>query len=488
MVDRLEYTASQLNRLGNLVADFVTQYLSDLEELDVSPASITPEKVQQSLEEPLPLEAQGLDEVWSDFLDGVVGHSVRVGHPQFLAWIRTSPLAGAVFAEALAAALNQSVAVWDGAPAATEVEKVVVRWLIEISGYDPQGGGILTSGGSMANFTGLLAALSSLYPHIREKGVRSAPPLAVYLTSQTHYSVHKAVEMMGVGREAIRTVPVDGALRMDADALAARIRMDREKGIQPLAVVATLGTTSTGTCDDLLSLGHVCREEEVWLHVDGAYGGVAGLIPGKKHLVRGLSEVDSFVLDPHKNLFMPFEAGCLLVRNLDHLRSAFAVKTDYLPNTEDGLTRDPPLRHHFRDYGPQLSRGFRALKIYLTLKLYGMNAIAKEIAREYDLAEEFAEVIDGEGDFETLADVALGVVAFRYLPRDIADRERVNALNAKMVEELQRRGKVFLSKIVAQGRVGFRACFVSHRTRSSHLQRVLDEVREVSQVVQGKGD
>ncbi|MFO8036527.1 MAG: pyridoxal-dependent decarboxylase [Anaerolineales bacterium] len=488
MGDRLEHTASQLNRLGDLVADFVAQYLSDLEELDVSPASITPEEVQKSLSEPLPLEAQELDEVWSDFQDSVVDQSVRVGHPQFLAWIRTSPLGGAVFAEALAAALNQSVAVWDGAPAATEVEKMVIQWLIEISGYDPQGGGILTSGGSMANFTGLLAALSSVFPRVREQGVRDGPPLAVYLTSQTHYSVHKAVEMMGVGRKAIRTVPVDDDLRMDAEALAARIRGDRQKGTQPLAVVATLGTTSTGSCDDLLSLGRVCREEKVWLHVDGAYGGVAGLIPGKRHLVRGLSEADSFVLDPHKNLFMPFEAGCLLVRDLDHLRSAFAVRTDYLPNTEGGLIREQSLRHHFRDYGPQLSRGFRALKIYLTLKLYGLNDIAKEIAREYDLAEKFAGMIHRAEDFETLADVALGVVAFRYLPRDTMDRERVNAFNAEMVEELQRRGKVFLSKIVVQGQVGFRACFVSHRTRSSHLQGVLDEVREVARVVQGMGE
>lgn len=478
----LELSSLEMRDLGELVSDFVLQYLQTLEEFDAAPENLSPAEVRQRVSEPLPLEGQEVENVWAHFQERVVSRSVRVGHPQFLAWIRSSPVGGAVFAEALAAALNQSVAVWEGAPAATEVERQVINWLIEISGYHPGGGGILTSGGSMANFSGLLAARSSLMPEVRQQGLRRGGPAAVYLTSQTHYSVHKGVEMMGLGRETIRSIPVDQHLRMDPDRLREQIDFDRRAGVRPMAVVATVGTTSTGACDDLVAISRVCREEEVWLHVDGAYGGSAALVSGKGHLLEGVDRADSYVLDPHKNLFMPFEAGCLLVRDPAHLRAAFGVITDYLPNTEDS-GGGGGAGVHFRDYGPQLSRTFRALKIYLALKLYGVKAIADEIEREYGLAEAFAGMIRKARDFQLLAEPELGVVAFRYLPEERVGRETLNRIHVRMVDVLQQRGKVFLSRVNVRDRIGFRACFVSHRTRRRHLDRILEELRRVAVLV-----
>jgi len=479
MDDGLELSSTTLDDVGELVKEFIRAHFEELDRGPVSSRNLSASEVGKIISEPLPGKAQEVDHVWQDFLQRVVGQSVRVGHPRFLAWIRTSPLAGAVYAEALAAALNQSVAVWDGAPAATEVEKQVLRWIIEISGFHPGGGGILTSGGSMANFSGLLAARSAVFPAVRQQGLRDGPQLAVYLTSQTHYSVHKALDMMGLGREAARTVSIDEKLKMDPGDLREHLQRDRQSGVRPMAVVATVGTTSTGTCDDLRKINRVCREEGVWLHVDGAYGGFASLVPDRQQVLEGIRGADSFVLDPHKNLFMPFEAGCLLVRNPDHLRDAFGVATDYLPNTEDGRGEEARRRHHFRDYGPQLSRSFRALKIYLSLKLYGVEAIAAEIQRQYQLAGTFADKVRAAEDFELMVEPELGVVAFRCLPPEVTAGEELNRLQKQVVDRLHRRGKVYLSRVEVQGRAGLRACFVSHRTRLPHLDQVLDEVRTV---------
>jgi len=476
MTEPLEYSPEQIRDFASRLGEDLVQYLVDLGQGPVSPADLSPRGVRRILNEPLPVHGQGLDQVREDLLARVLPHSVRVGHPFFLAWIRASPLAVAVFSEAVTAALNQSVAVWEGAPAATTVENLVIDWLVELSGYREGARGILTSGGSMANFSGLAAARSRAAPGVREHGLRAAPQLMVYLTGEAHYSVQKAVEMLGIGRCGIRVVPTDDDLRMDPSALRALIREDRAGSRKPMAVAATLGTTSTGGCDDLEVLAEVCRDEDVWLHVDGAYGGLARSVRGKEPLARGLEKADSFVLDPHKNLFMPFEAGCLLVRDQSALHRAFAVRTDYLPNTERG-DREREAPHHFRDYGPQLSREFRALKIYLSLKAYGAQAITAELAREYRLAEEFAILIEEADDFRTLAEVSLGVTAFQYQPPGMEVGEKLNRINARLVEDVQHRGRVFLSKVRVREDVGFRACFVSHRTRRAHLPVILDEVR-----------
>ena len=478
----LELSPDQLHHLGDRVVQFITQHLISLDQQPILPECMGTQELRALLDEPLPRRPQGVDAALDDFLGKVAANSARVGHPRFLGWIRTSPLAAAIYAEAMAAALNQSVAVWDGAPSATEVELRVIEWLKELAGYAPGAGGILTSGGSMANFVCLQAARAAADPQARQEGLAGKPPFTLYTTTETHYCVPKAAEMMGIGRQYVHQVPLDGELRMDPQALVELLLADRQAGLRPLAVVATLGTVNSGACDDLVRLGRVCREMGVWLHVDGAYGGLAALTPETRPLAAGLAEVDSLVFDPHKGLYIPFEAGCAMVRRPEFMRAAFAVETDYLPNTEPG---DSGGLFHFRDYGPQLSRSFRALKIYLVLKIYGVDAIAAALSSQYRLAAELAARIQAasvrDGDLELVAPAPLGIVAFRYrAPAPAVESDPsawLDGLNRKIVSALQRRGRVFLSSTRIRGQVALRACFISHRTQAPDLDMILDEVR-----------
>ncbi len=472
-----ELSPAAIRELGRWVADYVTDYLSALGELPIASPDATPKRVRALLAEPLPRQPQGMAAALDDFQTKIAAPSVRVGHPRFLAWMRTSPLAGAVFAEALAAALNQSVAVWQGAPAATETERLVLRWLLELSGYAPEAEGILTSGGSMANFVGLLLARQAAFPDVREHGVRRLPPVAFYLSPETHYSAVKAIEMMGFGKDAVRCVPTDRARRMHPPSLRRAIRRDRKQGVRPVAAVATLGTTATGACDPIEEIAAVCAEEGVWLHVDGAYGGLSASIATAAPCARGLAQADSFSVDPHKTLFVPFEAGAVFTRHRGLLPATFGTHAAYLPNAEDE-------GFHFRDYGPQLSRNFRALKIYLTLKIYGADAILQTWERLHRLAARFAAHIEEAADFQLLAPASLGIVAFRYAPPETDEAAR-NALNKALVPVLQRRGEAFLSLTHLGETEALRACFISYRTTEEDLPRLLDAVRAAARALQG---
>ncbi|HEX9027888.1 MAG TPA: pyridoxal-dependent decarboxylase [Anaerolineales bacterium] len=479
----MELDPTELQNLGERVVEFITRYLVTLQDQIILPEGLSPQSLHSLMNEPLPRKPQGVEAAFQDFQAKIAANSARVGHPRFMGWIRTSPLAVAIYSEALAATLNQSVAVWDGAPAATEVELRVIEWLKEMSGYAPEAGGLLVSGGSMANFVCLQAARAAADPQARLLGLAGQPPFTIYITRETHYCISKAAEMMGIGRRFIRKIPVDAALRMDPNALAEQIQADRQAGLRPMAVAATLGTVNSGACDDLIALGQVCRELGVWLHVDGAYGGLSALVPEKRHLAAGLSEADSLVFDPHKGLYVPFEAGCALVLEPAYLRQAFSMEADYLPNTDDDGTGP----FHFRDYGPQLSRSFRALKIYMALKAYGVEAIAGAIARQYQLAAELARRVQADPELELLAPVQLGIVAFRYrgsvgITHSISSAE-LDLLNTQVVQELQRRGRVFLSSTHLQNQVALRACFVSYRTQESDLELILDEVRSAGRAL-----
>ena len=464
-----------MREMGQWVVDFVVEHLTTLSEQPIVAPDVTPSRLQALLDEPLPRAPQGMETALSDFRHKIAASSVRVGHPRFLAWMRTSPLAGAVFAEALAAALNQSVAVWQGAPAATETERLVLRWLLDLSGYAPDAEGILTSGGSMANFVGMLLARQAVFPEVRQKGLRAMPPAAVYLSPEAHYSQVKAVEMMGLGKDAVRCVPVDAARRMRPDALQAAIRVDKQRGIVPLAVGATIGTTAIGACDPIAEIAAVCAEEGVWLHVDGAYGGLAASIPTAAACAQGLAQADSFTVDPHKTLFVPFEAGAVFTRHRGLLPATFGARAAYLPNAEEGF--------QFRDYGPQLSRTFRALKIYLTLKIYGADAILQTWERLHRLAARFGALLEAAPDFQLVTPVSMGIVAFRYTPPDLPDEAALNALNHALVPVLQQQGEAFLSRTHLGETEALRACFISYRTTEDDLPRILEAVRRAGQTV-----
>jgi aromatic-L-amino-acid/L-tryptophan decarboxylase len=478
----MELKQSEIEFLAHEVQEIIQDHVRTINQEPIVGPELNRAKLRELLREPLPRHPQGVEAGLADFRKKILPQCVKVGHPRWLAWIRTSPLVVAAYADALAAILNQSVTAWEGAPAAAETELVVIDWIKDASCYARSAGGILTSGGSAANSVCLHAALAAADPEFREHGLAGKAPFAVYMTSETHYALRKAVTLMGIGARNIRYVAMDCELRMSPSALEAAIILDRDAGIRPLAAVFTLGSVNTGACDQFRPLVEVAQRHGVWSHIDGAYGGFTGLVPEKRSLIDGIDQADSLALDPHK-MFIPFEAGCALVREPQHLFNAFSVHADYLPNSVQG--DDAPF--HFRDYGPQLARSFRALKIYLCFKVYGVDAIADALAKNYHLSAELGELVEADGDFELLAKPTLGITAFRYAPgrrdRGPADDAALDDLNTQLAIEVQHRGRVFLASTRVHNRVALRTCFVSFRTEVKDLKILMEEVRTVAKAL-----
>jgi aromatic-L-amino-acid decarboxylase len=443
------------------------------------PPPSTPDTVRRRLSERLPLRPQGVAAVWRDFERRIVRLSPTVGHALHLPYIRTSPAFVAVVAELLTAALNQSGAVRDAAPAAIACERQVIAWLHEMVGFAPRGGGGLTvPGGSLANFTCLAAAAVRARPAARERGFASGPPLRAYASAEAHYCHEKNLGLLGIGRANLVRVESDARGRMRTGALARAIRDDLAQGLVPFCVVSTLGTTNLGACDDLARVADVCARHGLWHHVDGCYGGFVRLIPERARLAAGLPCADSLTLDPQKHYF-PFDASVALVRNEDDLLRAFALDAAYLGTgvvrraaTDD--PRDPRL------LGPQLARRFDALKIWFAFKTHGVDAFASALRDEVRLAARFARLVRSSDDFELLVLPTLGVVLFRYSPRSSQGREEpfLAELNAALAVEARRRRRVHIADTKLRGRTALRVCFASLNTMPRDLPGLLSELRE----------
>ena len=429
-----------------------------------------------------------------------------------------SPAApAAALASGFAAALNQNVTSWRSAPAATEIERTVVRWLAEMIGYAGEGssngcGGLLTSGGSMANLNALFIAhrtkareaarddaqnISSGGAHdpSREGLWNAGAPMTVYASDQIHLSVTKAADILGLGREHVRLVPSDEKFRLDVRALRERIEADARAGLRPFCVVASAGTVSTGAVDPLADVARVARERSLWFHVDGAYGALAASVESKRELFAGLEEADSVSLDPHKWLYAPIDCGCLIFRDAACARAAFA-------GTEEGyikiFERQEDEAFAFWDYGVELSRPFRALKVWTLLRYYGARRVSASIEEDCALADYMAGCVCDSDDFELLAPSTLGICCFRYVPmgarRELEGtneeemRERINAqldeLNARVMHRVQRGGVAYLSNAILRGRFALRASITNFRATRRDIRVTLDAVRRAAREVE----
>jgi aromatic-L-amino-acid decarboxylase len=390
-----------------------------------------------------------------------------------------------VLAELLAAAVNANVALWHAAPMASEIEAQTIRWLAELVGYPAGCGGLLVSGGNAANLIGLVAARRArLGPAASEHGLGGAR-LAVYASQQTHGWLAKAVDLTGLGRSAIRWIATDGEQRLDLAALAARIAADRAAGVQPLMAVGSAGTVGTGAVDPLPALAALCREQGLWFHVDGAYGAPAAcLLDGPDAAVLGsaradlpgLREADSLALDPHKWLYAPIEAGCVLVRDARHLRDAFEHKPAYYGDTADD---EGP---NFHELGPQNTRGFRALKVWLALRMAGRDGYRRLIADDIALARHLAARLRATPGIEPLTQ-RLSIVSFRYRPAGVHDEARLDALNRALLARLQRDGRAFLSPAVVDGHYALRACIVNFHTERADVEALPGLVVELGEAL-----
>ncbi|HSC48370.1 MAG TPA: pyridoxal-dependent decarboxylase, partial [Gammaproteobacteria bacterium] len=363
-------------------------------------------------------------------------------------------------------------------------EAQAIAWLKEMMGFPAAASGILVSGGSVANLVGLNAGRRARAPfEVRKQGLAGQPRLMVYASKETHNSVQKAVELMGLGTESLAYIPVGADYRIDLAALKARVGEDRRAGKAPFCVVANAGTVNTGAVDPLEEIADFCAAEKLWMHVDGAFGALAVLDPARRTLLRGLERADSLAFDLHKWMYLPYDVGCTLVRSDEAHTAAFAVEASYLHPQPGGVASGP---RSFSDYGPQLSRGFRALKLWMNLKAYGLGKFARLIAQNIRQAEYLAERVQQAPGLELLAPVPLNVVNFRYAPAGL-DGEALNTLNARILVALQERGIAVPSSTLLQGRYAIRVCITNHRTRREDLDALVAAVLELGEELRPAG-
>jgi aromatic-L-amino-acid decarboxylase len=488
----LEMDEEAMRGFSERAVAMVKDYFANVSTLRVFPDKAALNKLEAIISAGLRDEGETMESIFDDFRL-VVDASRHNGHPRFFGYIASPSTPVGAYADLLASALNQNVTSWRSAPAATEVEKVVVRWLSELVGYGSDASGLLTSGGSMANLTALLVAHRTRAPEdVARKGLRAIDvPMTVYASEQVHLSIPKAADVLGLGRDYVRLVETDAAFRLDVKSLRERIDGDLRSGLKPFCVVANAGTVNTGAVDPLEEIARVAEEYDLWLHVDGAYGALARIDVEKRTLFRGLERADSLSLDAHKWLYAPVDCGCLLFRDTARARAALSPgEADYIKVHE----QEERESFAFWDYGIELSRRFRALKLWMMLRYYGARRLSEAVARDNALAEYLASRVQAAEDFELLAPVSLSICCFRYVPEGLRlklrgaqgeeEREAINSeldrMNMRIMHAVQRGGRAYLSNASLRGRFSLRACITNFRTTREDMDYTLGVIRDAA--------
>jgi glutamate/tyrosine decarboxylase-like PLP-dependent enzyme len=434
-----------------------------------------PEEVKAHFDQALPLDPQPPEEIYEEFLKYIAPFHAGNIHPRFWGWVLGTGTVFGAFGEFLAGAMNTNTGGIDY-HSANYVEKQVIGWLREILGFPESAGGVLTSGCSAANLIALAVARNAGAAwDVRREGLQGSPDLVLYASAEIHSSIHKAAELLGLGRSAVHLVPIHRDFSIDTDALRESIRRDREDGRRPFCVVGAAGTTASGAVDDLNALADICTEEDLWYHVDGAFGAWAVLAPEARQLVNGMERADSLALDLHKWMYMPYEIGCVLVRTEQAHREAFSLTPSYLAHGEGGRGMTGGDLPWFSDYGFQLSRGFRALKAWMSLKEHGLRKYGRLIQQNIDQARYLARLVEAAPQLELGAPVTLNVVCFRYVTGGFGE-EKLERLNKQILVELQERGIAMPSGTELGGRFFLHVANTNHRTRCEDFEVLVREV------------
>ena len=465
----IDLSPEEFRALGYQAVDLIAAQLESVQQAPVRQP--VPETLKSTImDQPLPQGGISPEALLERFAREVQPYPMGNASPRFMGWVNSPPAPLGAIAEMLAAALNPSVA--GGDHAATYVEHAVLNWMKEIMGYPRSAGGILVSGGSVAN----LVCLGAMRHAMTQRQDRVygfyqvSAPAVIYTSTEGHSCIQKAIEILGFGSQNLRKIPVDASFRMDMAALRQQIAADRQAGLRPVCVAASAGTVNTGAIDPLAEIADLCAAEGLWFHVDGSYGGVGILAGQTAGLYRGLERADSIAIDQHKWLFIPVECGSALVKDAELMRDTYSLVPPYL--------RDDRSLPWFSEFGIQQSRGFRALKLWMVMQQVGVEGYREMISRNIDLAQKLAGKIANRPDFELVATGALSIVCFRYTPAGVVN---VDLLNQQLTPVLQNSGRAFITSAELNGRPVLRACIVNFRTQESDLDELLQAVVEAGE-------
>jgi aromatic-L-amino-acid/L-tryptophan decarboxylase len=462
----------QFRQLGHLLVDHIAAFLQSLPRRPVTSVE-SPKQVRTLLgAASLPADGMAAEDVLRDAVHLLVEYSLLNGHPRFWGYITSSAAPIGALADLLAASVNPNVGAWGLSPLASEIEAQTIRWIAELIGYPATCGGLLVSGGNMANFVGFLAARRAMAPwDVRSSGLRAGEgELTVYVSKETHTWIQKAADLFGLGLNAIRWIPTNNRQQMDTGALERQIAADRDTGALPFLVVGSAGTVGVGAIDPLPDIAAICKSYNLWFHVDAAYGGPAAALTDAPPELKGLDQADSVALDPHKWLYSPLEAGCTLVREVKHLVDAFSFHPEYY--NFDASGDEAPINYY--ELGPQNSRGFRALKVWLALRLVGKDGYMRMIRDDIALAKVLYQRIQEAAELQAFTQ-NLSITTFRFVPDDLAIGEEaveryLNGLNRETMNRLQASGEVYVSNAMIDGSFVLRACIVNFRTELADIE------------------
>jgi aromatic-L-amino-acid decarboxylase len=465
----LDPSSDEIRGWGNSVIQLMADYLGDLRDRRVY-GQISSREIRDRLDTALPNKGIDFDSLLKVFRETVIPFSRHNAHPRMFGYVQSPGTPLAALADLLASTLNANLTVWRSAPAPVEMECLTIDWIRQILGFNSEAGGLFVSGGSMANLAAIAAA--------RQAKDYSSGRLRIYASSETHFSIAKAAALLGIGRQNVREVAVDDHFRIRVDDLVAKITADLEAGYVPFCVVANAGTVNTGTVDPLAEIRDVANRFNLWMHVDGSYGALAVLAKSARGLFMGIERADSIALDPHKWLYLPVDVGCVIYRDPEIARAAFAHEAEYTRI----IGEEAEESFAFWDHGPELSRRFRALKVWMLLKGVGLDSLSDAIESNLACARYFESMVRTSDDFEMVAPVELSIFCFRHVPAQLRNEspQAIDAFNERLLIALQRDGSSYLSNATLGGRFALRGCVLNYRTTLRDMEILLDDLRRVA--------
>jgi aromatic-L-amino-acid decarboxylase len=466
----LDPSADEIRDWGGAVFQLMAEYLGGLRDRQVY-RHMSSREIRQQLDSALPMHGVGFDDLLQVFRETVLPFSRHNAHPRMFGYVQSPGTPIAALADLLASTLNANLTAWRSAPAPVEIERLTIDWIRQILGFNPEAGGIFLSGGSMANLAALATARQA-------KGDSLGHNLRIYASSETHYSIAKAAALLGIGRQNVCSIGVDENFKIRLDDLAARIAADLEAGHLPLCVVANAGTVNTGAVDPFLEIRKIADHHRLWMHVDGSYGAFAVLAPSVRELFAGIEQADSVALDPHKWLYLPVDVGCVIYREPGKARATFAHDAEYTRI----IGQEANEAFACWDYGPELSRRFRALKVWMLLKGVGLQSLGGAIENNIACARHLESLVRANADFEMLAPTELSIFCFRHLPAQLknAASEAIDTFNERLLIALQNDGSSYLSNTTIGGRFALRGCVLNYRTSLHDMEILLDDLRRVA--------